>query len=305
MPSRDVIMTTLHRVRSEYVADFLESLQRTDYRGDVVMFVSAMDDGELAKLRNRGVTVVPFRFRGRHIKQRLARLWPLWRWFFRSGAPRAARERLAEEVFHLFYLRHLLYLKFLRKQSPNYDRVFLTDARDVFFQANPFSWNLPDGVHLFLEDASNKLGREPSHVACIRNQFGQAVLDEIGKETISCAGTVLGDTASIMKYLAEMVALTMQAGNLRDVGGDQGIHNYLLYKKNRLPEIVLHDNGAGPVLTVGVMRPEAIRMNTQGQVVNDAGDLMPVLHQYDRFPQLQKTLLDHLHQPLSQKPPAP
>ena len=298
MASRDVILTTLHCVRADYVATFLASLKHTGFRGEVVVFVSGMENEEVARLRHQGVTTVPFRFRGSHVRQRLAKLWPLWRWLFKSPAPQRAKEYLAHAVFHLFYRRHLLYLQFLRKHRQDYDRVFLTDARDVYFQADPFSWNLPPGIHLFLEDASLKLGQEPSHATALRNQFGQALLDEISHETISCAGTVLGDTAGIMEYLSRMVALTMQARSLRDVCADQTIHNYLLYQKNRSPGLVAHVNGQGPVLTVGVMRPAAIRFDEQGLVVNDAGKIMPVLHQYDRHPEVEKVLLARLRRDL-------
>src|SRR5882724_8021167 len=113
-PNRDVILTTLHQVGFDYVANFLASLHRTGYRGDTVFFVSQMEESSMAELRRQGVTVIPFHFSGKYIKQRLARLWPLWRWFFRSGASPAAKEKLAHAVVHLFYRRHLLYLQFLR-----------------------------------------------------------------------------------------------------------------------------------------------------------------------------------------------
>jgi hypothetical protein len=295
MASRDVILTTLHGVRFEYAENFLLSLRRTGYQGEIVVFASRMKGEDIASLRRSGVTIVPFRFRRILVRRRLSRLWIIWRWFFRSGASPAAKETLAHAVFHLYYRRHLLYLQFLRKHRQDFDRVFLTDCRDVYFQADPFSWNLPRGLHVFLEEGFNKIGREIYHIRWIKSQFGQAVLDEIGGGTVSCAGTVMGDISSIMEYLSEMVSLTMQARSLHETDGDQGIHNYLIYK-NRLSNVTVHDNRQGPVMTCGMTRPEDIRLNAQGFVINDAGKLMPVLHQYDRLPDLSKCLLDHLRQ---------
>jgi len=292
MAKRDVILTTLHGVRFEYAANFLASLRRTGYGGEVVIFASGMADEDIAQLRRNGATIVPFRMHRLFVRRRLAWLWTVWRWFFQSGAPPAARERLAHLVFHLFYRRHLLYLQFLREHREDYSRVFLTDCRDVYFQADPFSWNLPFGVHLFLEDASNKI-RGGIHADWLVSQFGRAVFDELKAETISCAGTVLGDVNSVLEYLSKMVSLTMNAWSLRETAGDQGIHNYLVYKRI-LPGAIIHDNGRGPVMTLGAMRPQDVRLDPQSRVINDHNEIVPVLHQYDRIPHVEKILLDHL-----------
>lgn len=292
MASRNVIMTILHGVRFEYAASFFASLQCAGYGGEVIIFASGMADEDIAWLRRHGARIVPFRLHRLFLRRRLAWLWPVWRRFFQSGASSAAKEKFAHVVFHLFYRRHLLYLQFLREHRRDYDRVFLTDCRDVYFQADPFSWDLPAGLHLFLEDASNKIGRG-IHEDWLVSQFGRAVFEELKAETISCAGTVLGDVNSVLEYLARMVALTMTARSLRETAGDQGIHNYLLYKRC-LPGIIVHENQDGPVMTLGAMRPEDVRLDARGFVVNNAGQVVPVLHQYDRISHAEKALLEHL-----------
>ena len=295
MASRNVIMTNLRGMRFELAANFFASLRRTGYGGEVVTFASGMADEDIAQLRRAGATVVPYRFYHLLTRRRLAWLWPVWRWFFQSGASQGAKEMLAVAVFHFFYRRQLLSLQFLREHRRDYDWVLLTDWRDVYFQADPFSWDLPAGVHLFLEDASNKIGRSRQHESWLESQFGRAVYEELKAETISCAGTVLGDIDSVLKYLSRMIALIMNAGSLREAVGDQGIHNYLLYKE-RLPEIILHENGRGPILTLGAMRPEDVRLDPQGRVINDDNKIVPVLHQYDRIPHVEKALLQRLRQ---------
>ena len=47
-------------------------------------------------------------------------------------------------------------------------------------------------------------------------------------------------------------------------------------------------------MTVGAMKREDIRLNAQGCVMNDDGQVPAVLHQYDRHPELEKVLLAHL-----------
>ena len=292
-PNRDVIFTLLYRIRFEAVAPFIFSLKRAGYNGDIVAFATLMDEEVVAQLRSHRVTGVPFAYHPRFVK-RIVRLWPLWRRIFAGNASPATKEKLAHLVFHLFYRRHLLYLQFLRQNQSKYDRVFLTDSRDVFFQADPFSWNPGPGLHFFLEESSSKIGASLDHVRWLNSQFGRKVLDELARETISCAGTTLGDTASIMEYLSRMAALAMSALSLREHDGDQGIHNYIFCKKI-LTEIITHENRRGPVMTLGAMKPEAVRLNAQGWVVNDDGQIPAVLHQYDRHPEAEKILLGHLN----------
>lgn len=293
MSSRDVILTTVHRVGVAYADTFLASLRRTGYDGKVVFFASALEAVVLERLRQDGVIVVPFQFRSKHVKQRLARLWPLCRLLFASRLPLAFKERLAHAVFHLFYRRHLLYLDYLRQHRQEYDRVFLTDCRDVFFQADPFAWNPAPGVHFFLEEETNKIGQCRHHIGWITSQFGQAVFERMRHHTVACAGTTFGDTAAIMEYLSQMVEATMQVLSLAEVAGDQGVHNYLL-REDRLPNVTIHENRRGPVMTTGPMSAGNIRFSEQGLVVNDAGQVVNVLHQYDRHPELKRILLGQL-----------
>ncbi len=290
MPRRDVILTAIRHVQLESVLPFLRSLKRTGYDGEVVVFVSGMEERALDGLREQGATLVRFPFFGRHVRQRLAAPWPIWRRFFASGVSQAAKERVANLVFHLFYRRHLLYLQFLRERRRDYDRIFLTDSRDVFFQADPFSWNPDKGVHFFLEEAGNRIGQCPHHIRWIRSQFGQSVLDELGAQVVSCAGTTFADPDSAIEYLTTMVLVSMKALSLREFDGDQGIHNYILRKK-LLANAVVHENRSGPVLTVGPMRMADVRLNREQHVVNEKNQIVPVLHQYDRIPELKQLLL--------------
>jgi len=295
MAHRDLILTTLHRVQYEYVAPFILSLERTGFSGDVAVFASALDNGCISELQRQGAIVMPFKFRGKRTRQEWARLWPLWRWFFATGAAAPTKERLAHGVFHLCYRRHLLYLEFLRRHGADYDRVMLADARDVFFQMDPFSWNPTAGVHFVLEDGT-RLGHCQLHRRWLTCQFGKAFADRHAEAIASCAGTTFGSAGGIGAYLEQMVALTMQARNLaKTYGGDQGIHNCVLIEK-RVSPITVHPNRHGPVLTMGVMRPSDVRMNSEGAVLNDNGDVVPVLHQYQHIPGLKEHLWARLLQ---------
>ncbi len=285
-------MTMLYRMRFKAIAPFLSSLKQSGYAGDVAAFVTMMDDETIAEMNRHGIITLPFRFQPR-IARRIVWFAPVWRHIFKSSLSQEKKERLAHAVFPLFYRRHLLYLQFLREHRQKYSHVFITDCRDVFFQANPFSVGLPPGVHFFLEEAAAKIGYSPDHVRWLMSQFGRPVLDELANKTVSCAGTTFGDIESMIGYLSTMVSLSMSVRSLREHDGDQGIHNYIL-RKQLLPNAIIHENRRGPVMTMGMMVPGDIHFNPEGWIINDNGGIPPILHQYDRIKQAEKTLLSHL-----------
>jgi len=287
--SQNLIMTTVHRIESPALEPFFRSLHATGFAGDVVVFVSAVSAASMRQLRDWGARVVPFRFHGKHVSNRAARLWWLWRSLFASRLAVPRKERLAHAVFHLFYRRHLLYLDYLRAHGAEYQAVFLTDCRDVFFQADPFSWDRTPGLHVFLEEAANKIGQCPHHRRWLRSLFGEHVLQALAKETVSCAGTVFGDVPGMTEYLEKMVATAMQARSLREADGDQGIHNYLI-RTGVLHRVEVHPNRNGPVMTLGPMGEAEICRNDDGWVIDQSNHMVPTLHQYDRIPELRDAL---------------
>lgn len=289
---RNLILTTVHRIQFPSIEPFFRSLSRTDFKGDVVVMGSGLNAESIRQIERCGAQVRPFRFPGRHVRNRAAGAWRLWQQVFRSRLSASWKEGLAHLTFHLFYRRHLLYLDFLRAH-PDYDRIFTTDCRDVFFQDNPFDWGQGPGLHVFLEDQSMQLDRCQHHLRWILSQFGSETQKAMGSQTVSCAGTVFGDSVSVKSYLETMVYLAMNARSLREADGDQGLHNYFV--RELAPEwMTIHANEEGPVLTVGPLKSSNLHFNSAGWVTNRNGDIPPVVHQYDRIPELSERLLGHL-----------
>lgn len=258
-----------------------------------MVFASAIDQASRAQLQRWGARIETFNFRGKHVANRLARLWPIWKLIFRSSLPAEAKYKLAHIVFHLFYRRHLLYLDFLCKEGGSYERILLTDCRDVFFQADPFGWKQSGGLYVFLEEEATKIGQCAHNGPWIRSLFEGEVFTRLEAKDISCAGTVFGDVSSIIDYLQQMVHTTMRVPTLRAYDGDQGVHNYLVHT-DRLPNLTIYSNRRGPVMTVGSMKFSDLRTNPKDQVINEQGDVPPLLHQYDRIPALREVLLAQL-----------
>lgn len=298
---RNLILTTVHRIQFAAIEPFFRSLKKTGFDGYVVVFCSAVDDESIRQIQSAGAKVVRFYFPGGHVRNRAAQPWWIWKRVFATGIPRWAKERVAHMVFHLFYRRHLLYLDFLREHAGEYDGVFLTDCRDVFFQTDPFAWNRSPGLHVFLEEETNKLGTCVHHIRWITSQFGPERLARWSDETVSCAGTVFGDEAGMVDYLSRMVSRTMSVNSLRDADGDQGVHNFLV-RERVFPNVTIHKNRRGPIMTLGPVSMNSVQFDQDDHVLDETGKIVPVLHQYDRDSELKKRVLSQLDSKKVQQP---
>jgi hypothetical protein len=172
------------------------------------------------------------------------------------------------------------------------DQVLLTDVRDVVFQRDPFESRV-EGLEVFLEDPSMTLGSQPHNRKWLLDLYGSQELAAIGNEVVSCCGTVAGGSEPILTYVEAMwQEITRRR---RPVGNrDQAIHNYLL-RRGELGPVTIVPNGQGRVLTMGGMR--RIQSDESGTILNDDGLASPILHQYDRHPDLAVKLLGRIGSP--------
>jgi hypothetical protein len=286
----------------EGLQPFVESIRRTSFSGEVHLFVAGVDDRTMDILRHKGIVLHPFtriRFeRGgrvfhpydpplrRFYSAKLAALYPpiLHTLASPSRDPLTAQARLAAPISIPYVARFLRYYRFLRSTGTRYANVMLTDVRDVFFQRDPFDFDVGDSVNCFLEDESRTLATEPHNRNWLVEAYGKAVLRTLGDKAISCSGVTIGPRERILAYLEvmtrELLKLSHQA-----TGIDQGVHNYVLHQ-GLVPSVRLIRNGEGPVLTLALVpRPEIEAAMEKGSL--DAN----VLHQYYRHPRLSAALL--------------
>lgn len=288
----DAILAVLHRMPLKSTEAFLMSLKATGYKGRIVFFTSMISPDTRNGLQRLGVEVVPFIFLGRHVRQRLARPWPIWKGYFSLPQPRWLKDFVSHRVLHLFYLRHLLYLRYIER-TPQIKRVLMCDCRDVYFQSDPFT-NWPNkGLHAFEEDRNILIGQCEHHRRWLSQLAGPKMLENLALKPRVCAGTIMADNASAMAFLRDMLSMTYSARSLEPFDGDQGLFNILVHKVQP-PYVIKHTNGSSNVFTVGSMPDENIKMDEQGFILGNDGTRSPILHQYDRKPEIAKALLDHL-----------
>ena len=197
-------------------------------------------------------------------------------------------EQLALAYLHAHCARNAYGRAYLAECGRGYERVMLADIRDILFQADPFAFEMPEGLSVFMEDPGRTIGTCPFNAEWMRHGFGKAVLKELHDKPFFCAGTVFGTAAAMLSYFDQVLPIYYARKTRKTI--DQGTFNYVIYKQ---PPKLLHcfDNDAGPVLTMSNMDARRFRFNAQGRLVNSAGRIFNTLHHYDRHPELARQLV--------------
>ena len=290
---RCVILGVLRNLEVDGIRPFFESLKATGYDGDVVMFCTKISAQTECYLTEQGVKIVPFAYWAIKNHQPMLLIWPFWRWVIGLLPSFKAKTAVARYVWFLFYLRFLLYYEFL-VANPNYERIMITDVRDVWFQRDPFAWmHGEEGLFCFEEILGRTIGNCSSNSELIREAVGPKRASLVSDCQVSCAGVTFGTRDAMLLYLHKFCELAFTAHRPKtSTGSDQGVHNWIVHRET-IPGLRLLNN-EGPVNTMGLYQNEAIRTDGLGHVVNAVGEVQSVLHQYDRFPQISKMLSDTL-----------
>lgn len=288
--SKNLIIGLLAGMTLEQAKPFFLSLEKSGYRGDVAMVVCDLDTATQAFLRARGVQMIPFQ-KAFFLKGFTAAAARLPRFFL----PRAKRDlfdrQLAPAYMHPHCARHFFYESFLQECGADYRHVMLTDVSDVLFQADPFAFEMPDGLSVFVEDRSQTIGSSNHNARAVLRGFGRAVLQELSGQPIVCAGTTIGTGAAIREHLARVTQILLEKKERKTI--DQALHNFLVYK-NPPAKLRCFENFAGPVLTMTAVDPARLKFNSHGHILNADGSVINTLHQYDRHPALAQKLLQTL-----------
>jgi hypothetical protein len=256
---KDVILTTALNYDYETIKLFLNSLN-TFYKGEVVIFSNEQ-------------------YKPRYLNYKLTVI---------GTDSELVRNSNTLKLNSIINARHSWYLDFLN--SFEYDRVLLTDSRDVFFQSDPFERINDNSLHVAVED--NTIGNCPFNSKWINSVYGIDYLNKISKEQVVCAGTTMGSYATITAYLKYMTSQLekygplLDTGNNRDILIDQSIHNYFCIEY--ADKVTRFTNCDDLFLTLGYSK--TFRLNREGSLINQDNKPYALIHQFDRI----KWLTDHL-----------
>ena len=287
---------------AEQLLPFVSSLRGTGYDGNLALVVDEAQARPLEELAGRfAVTLIPLAPRPRWLPAgAVARLQNRgrMRWIhamLEAALPTAMRHPAAAAALgmRLRYFLHIacgrygIYYSWLYPRRRAYANVLLTDVRDVIFQADPFSFTSGLGLDCFM-DPVVCLGDEPINTEWMTTVYGAGVCAVHRGKRISCSGTTMGDTGSILHYLrAMLIGLSRVLTRITGLPGvDQAVHNFLLWE-GRLPGAALHENGHHAVMTLKNADSRAFQWDAAGRLLNADGNPAPVLHQYDFHPALK------------------
>ena len=256
MTGPPVVLGLAMNYRAEQLAPFVLSLRRSGYNGKIAFLCANLSDDTQAFLRSQSVEIIPIPpglYPPYHVQNA--------RWFI-----------------YLEYLMRLLLAEALPVS------VFLTDVRDVVFQADPFA--TPHGeLDVFLENAEPVLGGCPFNSRWMRTCFGDHVLEEMAAQTIACSGTIQASGRGALRLALEMWDMMMAFTDVAacDVS-DQAAYNVVVHR-GLVDGLRIHANG-GRVLTLHHVGHDRMQIDQNGVIYGPGGVASPILHQYDRHPML-------------------
>jgi hypothetical protein len=291
LKKRNLVLGVVRGYSFDKLKPFVFSLKNTAFNGDLVLLWNELSRETREDLQKHDVKLMHFSYRGSGALNSWSRFWPVLAPIVRLWPDSHFARKILKSIVHLMYLRFFVCRDFLAGNQNLYQNVLITDIRDVLFQADPFS-GFKGGLLVFEEDPRIPLGDEKMcNSPWVEETFGREALSQIGGYPILCAGTTMGDTASIIYYLTQFENLVCRVNKIAN-GGDQGIHNYLCRGIMR-SKAVVSKNGEGPILTMvpSLKMGVDFSVSQDGFVLNPMGLPVPVLHQYDRYPDLVESLI--------------
>lgn len=305
---RDLVLGLIHGYEANAATAFLRSLRRVAPHAEVVLACGEISSSTRDALRQQGCTLLPYRYYRARVFGR--RVWPgntRWHpihtryaaWINRLPLGADAKLRLRARVARHFLdpntRRFVEFQLALGHRLPDFDRVLLSDLRDVVFQADPFQLIQDEGILFGLEDEGVRLGSHWANSRWLERVAGARIRDELADERVSCVGVVLGSGRVISDYLRQLVEVLTSPGiNVANFhGADTGGHN-LVVRRSRLPGVRFADFHSGGILNMHGLRPECIRWNADGYLCDANGRTIPIIHQFDRHPHVASRLLNRL-----------
>jgi hypothetical protein len=251
LEARELVVTAALGYSADKLATFASSLRGTGCTAPILAFMYWQKAEDRARLQSWGVyPVLPSelgsplaRGLGKRLhRPRAARLLRLWRRHQTRLGERALdfRARLVAAVHHGVVAR-LLYYQLLLPRLPTWQRVLLSDCRDVYFQTDPFRSCRWDRLHLGLEAEPATIGlghpskikkyhwSEPSLGATgynahwIYDAYGTDTLSAYFSRPICCSGVTYGPRAALLDYVRKMAieALRLRPTLIGEFGFDQ------------------------------------------------------------------------------------
>lgn len=284
---KNLVLGMADGYNAQELAPFVKSLRSTGFSGDLVLFVASSTARQLQSFASQhDITLVDLPWAGR-LFGRIRPLVALKR--------QILREQNDLETFvadrwkhHPVVGRFSFYRQFIADNRTEYEKVLLCDVRDVVFQSDPLAVELPADICLFSEHPSHSIGQSESNTRWIHRVFGQETLAALADKPIICGGVMLGTTEGMLSLLDQLIAsmAACQSNWSLRFGLDQAALNCIAYVAG-IPGAHIFGCCEGPATHLALVPAEQLGIQSDGQVLDRSGNIIPLLHQYDRHEQLQ------------------
>jgi len=195
-------------------------------------------------------------------------------------------------------VRRLAYARQAMALNPGWRRILFSDSRDVIFQGDPFFEPLQAPLEVYVEAENAPLRDHRFTRKWVERAFGQTAFEEIAERPALCAGTIVGERLAMMQLFAvlETILEIPREAVSSSFGADQAALNLAIHRQ-LVPAQILRNHQR--VSTVGAALPPLIP-TPAGPYARPDGHVPPVLHQYDRHPDMLAHVEAQFGYPLSQ-----
>jgi len=190
---------------------------------------------------------------------------------------------------NLAFRRYIYQAKYIHDHQNEYDKVILSDIRDVALYGDPFEQiNATNfsGVQAFTEIQryrEEKVYNQRWIKQCYGNEFLESIMDEY----ITCCGTIAGRTEALVNYLHAFLLEFKLKGTCHIHGADTAIHVWIIHNILLDSQIVYSESALIRHCPSDEQLKEKFDKVTGG-MYNDNGQLFAIIHQYDRHPTLSE-----------------
>lgn len=277
-PEQDAVFAYAAEYGLNNYVCFVESLRATGFTGDIVLSVSELDVKntrvwEYLKSVPGMVVYAPklvcYNFENEIVASakggmRTCRCQELYG-IEKDGTLEPVEDPRSQRV--IATTRYEIYWIMAQNYHPH-SWILLVDARDTYFQTNPFA-NVPrktdptakSGLLYFFGEniEATRIGKSKSNSKWILNAYGEKVADALKDKPTICSGATMGEQVALDTYARAIVAESDDTGTVL-MGADQGFHNFLYYSRklinaDRIHDIVVFDQGTGTC----VLRKDSMR----------------------------------------------
>ncbi len=174
----------------------------------------------------------------------------------------------------------------LLSERPWVRNALLTDVRDVVFQGDPFA---PSVSSLeFFAECDTPLKSHDFNMKYLRAVAGDCFADSVADQACICVGTVLGSRAELSRFCR--LILMLGAIPRSEIGGafgaDQAACNLAVHLGLIDGQVFANHSR---VATLGMVAADKVSL-VGGVICNPDGSVSPVVHQYDRHPELMAAM---------------